>query len=143
MQKLRAIDKIAAYLSRRDYSSFELEQRLLRAKYEKSEIQQALEEARDRKWLLPPAELAEKVALALGKKGKSKRYIGAYLKKLKLPMVETDLDVEIKKGLELVNKRLRLQPPFTFEQKQKILQFLRNRSFDEACIRKVIHHEIA
>jgi SOS response regulatory protein OraA/RecX len=143
MSKMSALDKIASFLARRDYSSYELEQRLKRAKYDLEEIREALEVARDKRWILPPEELAKKVAKSLHRKGKSTRYISMYLKKLKLPAVNADKEEEIKKALELVLKRLKIQAPFSYEQKQKILQFLRNRSYDEACIRKVIHHEIS
>jgi SOS response regulatory protein OraA/RecX len=143
MPKATALDKIATYLGRRDYSSFELEQRLKRDEFKADEIKAALVEATQRRWILPPEELAMKVALALGHKGKSASHIEAYLKKLKLPIVTPTAQEEIQKALALVNKRLKLEPPFSYEQKQKILQFLTNRSYDEACIRKVIHHEIS
>ncbi len=143
MPKLSALDKIEAYLTRRDYSAFELEQRLKRAEYDTAEIAEALAVAFDRGWLLPPEELAEKVAKGLHQKGKSICYIDAYLKKLKLPTTKSNDEQEIAKALELVSKRLKWQAPFSYEQKQKILQFLQNRSYDEASIRKVIHHEIS
>ena len=86
MQKnTAAIDVVARFLARRDYSEYELRQRLQQKDYSAEEIDAAMEEAIQRRWLLPPEELATRVARELHAKGKSYRYIANYLTSKKLP----------------------------------------------------------
>lgn len=138
-KKLQAIDIIARYLGIRDYSEWELRQRLREKDYSEEEIEEGIQYAMDHRWMMDPEELSLRVQKNLNEKGKSHQYIKNFLRSKRLPEVPKDEEVEYQKCKRLVDKKFRWEPPFSFEQKKKILQYLRNRTYDEASIRMVIN----
>jgi len=134
-----AIDIIARYLSRRDYSEWELRQRLKEKDYPEEEIAAAIDEAWQRKWLLEPEELSKKISKYLDERGKSYRYIVNHLTNKKLPLTVRDEFRELEKAREIISKKFHWAKPYSFEQKKKVLQYLRNRTYDEPSIRMVIN----
>ncbi len=132
--------KIMDLLARRDHSELEL-RRKLSADYEADQIRDAIEFAKQNKWLRDPTELALAVAAELGRKNKGAQYIQAFLSSRGLPSVSRDVNEEHRKALELIATKLRAQPPFEVEFKNKIVRLLKNRGFDDETIRKVIHEK--
>ena len=109
--------------------------------YTHAEIKEALDELWERNYLLPPEELAEKLTTQLHLRGKGKSYIQQYLQKKGLPNTEISSDTEFQKGLDLIERKLRCKPPFTWEIKAKITRYLGNRGFDYDSIRRIINYE--
>jgi SOS response regulatory protein OraA/RecX len=133
------LEKLADLIALRTHSEFELQQKLLHKSYSETEVQEALEEARKRKWLEDPRELATRTASQLHAKNKSYAYIAAYLEQKNLPLPVLDEALELEKALSLVKTQVLLEPPYDDHGKTKIANYLQNRQFDEATIRKVIY----
>jgi regulatory protein len=136
----KAREKVMDLLARRDHSEFELRKKLS-AFYEVDEVNDAIEHAKQNKWLRDPRDLAASVAEHLARKNKGARYIQQYLSSRGLPSVAQNFEDEHRKALELVATKLRAEPPFAFEMKNKIARLLKNRGFDDETIRKVIHEK--
>jgi regulatory protein len=134
-----AKNKVLELLARRDHSEKELREKLARRKYEKTEIDEAIESARVSNLLRDPEELARAVSDMLSRKKKSFRYIRAFLQKKGLPLVGSEPENEMQKARELLELKFRKGPPFTFEEKPKVMRYLTNRGFDFDTIRKVLH----
>lgn len=136
-----ASHKIMDLIARRDHSELEL-RRKLQDDYTPEEIENALEMARESRWLAPPEELAERVAMHLGRRRKGHRYIDRFLRSKGLPAVARDLDEEVEKGLALIRVKLRArledETALGLEEKKKIQRLLANRGFDDETIRRVI-----
>lgn len=77
-----AYNKMMDYLARRGFSEFELRQKLLQD-YPEDDVNDAVARAREAGWILPPEEMAERVALELGRKRKGHRFINQFLKSKK------------------------------------------------------------
>lgn len=134
-----AIKKAMDYLAMRDHSRGELEMKLAKHDFLKSEIEQALNHIERTGWLIPPHVLAEKVAEQLHRKKKSYYYIIKYLQSKKLPQIPKDSTLELEKAQSLVSGRFsRLSNPSPMD-KKKMAQFLKNRGFDLETIMRVIH----
>lgn len=136
---LKALDSIARYLALRDHSLHELKQKLSR-RYEDEIIREALGEAEARGWLGDEQAIAERLAGALARKNKSRRYIEAQLKKRRLPAVTLEATNELEKARELLVRKFG-EEKLSFEDKAKAFRFLRNRGFDDRSIRKVLNNE--
>jgi SOS response regulatory protein OraA/RecX len=125
----------------RDHSERELRQKLKRM-YEPKEIDEAIEFAREHNLLAPEEAIAERTARALGRKRKGHRFISQYLKQKGLPAVAKDADDEVRKAIELVEAKLKLDSgeirKLDFEKKMKVQRLLANRGFDLETIRRVI-----
>lgn len=134
-----ARNKIMDLLARRGYSELELQQKLS-LDYPEDEVQDAIENARESGWMTPPDELASRVAIELGRKNKGHRFIQQFLKAKGLPQVQKDPDEEVRKGLELVEAKLKKAPPYAYEDQKKIYRWLGNRGFDMETIRRVIDY---
>ncbi len=133
-----AFDRLVGYLSRRDHTVRELSQKLSRY-HEFDEIEEAILKA-DRLKLLPdPKNFAERLSKHLLSRGKGKRYISAYLKKKGLPATPISPEDELEKAKKIVVNQLLFEPPFTYEQKQKIFRYLGNRGFDSQVVRQVMN----
>ena len=119
------------YVARRDHSEKELRQKL-RLRFSQDEIDQAIEFAKQKKWLASTDEellmFSCKVAEALHRKKKGIVYINHYLKKKGLPPIKKDLDRELEKARSLLGAK-KLQP-------QKAQRFLSSRGFDFETINK-------
>ncbi len=136
-----ALNSLMRYLAQRDHSVKELREKL-RRKYNAQEVDRAIEAAHENRWLLPPEELAEKVAEQLHAKGKGKNYIRRYLSLKGLPGVGIEESRELEKGKDIVENKLGLKPPFDFDQKKKIFRYLVNRGYEKNIARKVSHEEL-
>ena len=136
-----AFEKSIDFLAKRDHSEKELTEKLELRQYTNAEIKEALDELWEQNYLLPPEELAEKLTNQLNLRGKGKSYIQQYLQKKGLPNTEISSDTEFQKGLDLIERKLRCKPPFTWELKAKITRYLGNRGFDYDSIRRIINYE--
>ena len=135
-----AREKVMDLLARRDHSELELRRKLL-VRYNGEEVDDAIEYARQNKWLKPPEELSELVAEQLAQRQKGSRYIRQYLRSKGLPPVARNVEAETQRGLQLAQHKLGCQPPFDHETRVKIQRLLRNRGFDDETIRKVINEK--
>ena len=131
-------EKIMDYLARRDHSERELAQKLSR-RYEAKEIEKAIEDVKERGWLLEPSVLAGKVAKQLSNKEKGHRFIQGYLRQKGLPNTEKDASLEEEKARSFIERKLKKEPPYTFAEKQKAAPMLMRRGFDQDTIRKVLN----
>jgi regulatory protein len=132
-------NKLMDYLARRDHSELELK-RKLKKNYEPQEIEEALEWARQNKWLPEPENISVKVADTLHRKYKGIHYINQYLREKGLPTVGRNDEVELEKARHLIkNKASSVRRR---ADKQKMIRFLVSRGFDSEIIRKVIHEEL-
>ena len=136
-----AMNSLMGYLARRDHSVKELRDKLKR-KFTVEEVDRALETAHENGWLIPPEELAVKVAGELGRKGKGKIYIRNYLAQKGLPLVTADDEEELQKGMEVARHKFGEGRLEQIEERKKVYQFLINRGFDSFVARKVSHEEL-
>ncbi|MCM2281342.1 MAG: recombination regulator RecX [Bdellovibrionaceae bacterium] len=133
-----AREKVMDFLARRDHSELEL-RRKLAPWYEAREIDEAIQFAKESKWMKPPEELAETVASQLGRRGKGTRYIQRFLRNKGLPSVRKDAGIELAKALDLIQIKLRREPPFEYDEHAKIARLLKNRGYDDETIRSALH----
>lgn len=135
-----ARDKLMDYLARRDHSEFELRKKLSFT-YTATEVDNAIQFARENRWLAEPDELSSRVTEQLNRKNKGARYIEKFLRSRGLPGTAKDPDEELRKARELIQVKLNKQPPYEFAEQVKIHRFLAYRGFDEETIRKVMHEK--
>src|SRR5688572_482604 len=100
----KALAAVSWYLSKRDHSELELRTKLGR-RHTPEVIDQVIVEAKDRKWLRPPEELAAAWTRQLAQKKRSHRYISGYLRKRGLPTGSRDLDTEEEKCRRLLETK--------------------------------------
>ena len=132
--------KVMSLLAKRNYSEKELEQKLSRD-YSSEELQLALNLARESKWILPPLELAERVAAELSRKKKSHRFIRHYLQQKGLPPLPKILTSEVEKGQAILRSKLKNCPSLLSREAQiKARRLLANRGYDDDVIRQVLAH---
>lgn len=137
---LEAHKKLADYLGRRDHSEKELREKLGR-RFAFDVVEQVIQEAKDRGWILKEDVLAEKIAQLLHSKRKSWSYIHQYLKKKGLPAVAKDPTIELQKAHELLELKFHKITNFSFEERQKAYTYLGYRGFDFDTIRKAVDSE--
>lgn len=136
----RARKYVMYLLAKRDYSEKELRERLERNdKYQQETVEQVIEDAWKNKWLLPPEELAQKVARHLHEKLKGHLYIVQYLRKKGLPAVEMDEELEADKASEIVARKYKNQTE-DFKDRVKIQRFLASRGFLSPTIQQVLRN---
>lgn len=123
------------YLAARDHSPLELKKKL-RKFFSDEEIEEAISEARERRWLPSDEELSERVTRSLNRKKKSQGYIQGYLRARGLPTVKNSDEIEYEKAKTLIDSRYKSR---TREDKIKIMRYLKNRGFSLEIIRKVIN----
>lgn len=140
----QAIDLIASYLAGRDHSEHELRGKLQR-RFGVELIDQALQCANDRGWLLAPEKLAEKAEAELNRRGKSHRYIQGQLRKRGLPPPALDQETELAKLRRLVQARFSELHDGSREERRdgkiKAMRYLKFRGFNDALIRKVLNEK--
>lgn len=120
------------FLARRDHSEKELREKLMQ-RFEEAEVEKAIGEVRDRGWLLPPEELAAKVAESLHRKNKSYYYILHFLRKKGLPSVDRDSEREQEKALSILTSKAK-----DLGDRNHLLSLLKNRGFDTDTSRKAL-----
>lgn len=141
----RALNKTADILARRDHSEKELREKLSRF-FPPDLIETVVSEARERRWLAPPEELARSAARSWGRTQKSAQYIREQLKKRGLPEVAFDAEDELAKMKTLLRRKFRFTDPETMnlndEDRLKARRLLKSRGFTDDLIRKVIQDEL-
>lgn len=136
-ERLRALNKVADYLARRDHSELELRTKLGKH-FESSTIDWAIQEAQESNWLGDPQEIAERAALSLHRKRKGYLYIKRFLKEKGLPNVNRDETLEYEKAEDLLQDKFGKFSDFSYEEKQKAFRFLINRGFEDSLIKDII-----
>lgn len=136
-----AFDKMMDYLARRGYSEFELAKKLAQD-YAPEDIEDAIGRAKESGWILPPDEMAERVAIELNRKRKGHRFINQFLKSKGLPPVKEDADTEFAKARELLESKLKhdfeQDGPLPRDLVPKAQRLLFNRGFNGDTIRRVL-----
>lgn len=136
-----AMNSIGVYLSARDHSLKELNDKLVK-KYPPETVNMALEKAVSYGWIVSPKELAEKTAQMLNRKYKGFRYIRQYLKSKGLPPTERNEEIEVEKACHLINKHFYNNDEeikLSYKDKQKAYRILSNRGFDHQTIKTVTY----
>lgn len=136
----RALDSLTRYLALRDHSLYELKTKLGR-RFSPELIERLLQEAQENGWLQPEEQIAERLALALARRHKSRRYIEGQLRKRGLPIpAPTGLEDEYESVRHLVQRKFGTDE-LSFEDKAKAYRFLRYRGFKDSVIRQVLNEK--
>ena len=133
----KAIKKIADCLSRRSHSEKELKFKLAK-KFPSTVIEEALNKAKQNRWLETPQDLAEKTANSLHKKNKSWHYIKAYLQKKGLPPPSYCIKKELIKAERLLIKKQGSLKGLSFEETIKLKKILAYRGFEQNIANKLL-----
>ena len=131
--KNKPIKKLMGYLATRDHSVKELRDKLSK-NFSSEEIENAIDYANKSGFLIPPKELAEKIAKQLNSKGKGIRYINRYLYNKGLPEVKIDEELELLKARELIKKKFSKSEPNI-----KVFRFLYSKGYDRNIARQIAH----
>lgn len=132
----KALDSITRYLAMRDHSLYELKSKLLR-RFDRELVENLLQEAKEYGWLGDEKQIAERLVLALERRGKSPRYIEAQLKKKHLPLPPMRSDNEVEIIERLIQKKFGVLG-LTFADKAKAYRYLKYRGFSDRAIRQVL-----
>lgn len=136
----KALAALTRWLARRDHSEHEMRQKLSRY-YTPEVVERVIVEAKESRWILPPAELAQKWFETLNRRKRSHGYIQKVLKKHRLPDVSRDRDAEFEKCLLLVETKFKKTANFDRIEQGKVARFLQYRGFDSETIRRVIYEK--
>lgn len=138
--------KVMDLIARRDHSEKELRKKLREKLSDEEEagqiIDEAIEFAKDNKWLGDPVDLAHRLADMLHRRNKGIYYINNYLKEKGLPSVDTDRDLELEKAVAIVKNKYDEGHKFSREEKAKVGRFLAARGFDSETVRKVMYEKL-
>lgn len=135
----RALDAVARFLALRDHSLYELKQKLSR-RFDDVMIEHVLAEAEARNWLSSEEDVARRLCEQLSRRGKSRGYIVAQLRKRRLPEVEMKGEDELAKARELLVRKFGAEK-LSYEDKAKAFRFLKYRGFEDRWIRKALNDE--
>jgi regulatory protein len=61
------------------------------------------------------------------------------LKKRGLPVLAREDEGELEKARQILRDKFKKTPPFTYEEKPKVMRYLAYRGFDGSTIRKVMN----
>jgi len=136
----RALNRIVRYLSLRDHSRFELQQKLRRT-FTSDIIAQALEIADSWGYIPENAVLAERLTAALNRQLKSRTYIENQLRRRGLPPTPTNSEVEVDKARALVEKKFGPALELRGDIRVQAMRYLRNRGFRDRSIRQVFYEQ--
>lgn len=131
--------KLIGYLAARDHSEFELKLKL-KKNYEPEEINEALEWARENKYLPEPEYISQRLAETLHRKYKGIHYINECLREKGLPTVGRNDEVELEKARHLIKNKA--SSGKRRQDRHRMIRLLVSRGFDTAIIRKVLHEEL-
>ena len=136
----KAVGKIANYLSCRSHSEKELRDKL-KSHFSSDLIDEALSEAKQKKWLEDPYELTIQVKARLDSKNKSWGYIKKYLQSKGLPLPDYDREKELIKikNLLIIKKIDALD----YNESLKLKRFLSYRLFEPDLISQAIETFLA
>lgn len=127
-------------LARRDHSEAELRERLA-ADFSAADIDDALEHARERRWLPEADALAGRLAESLHRQGRGIEFINRKLEEKGLPPVPADDELELEKALRLAETK-RPEGELDRAAREKIGRYLLSRGFEDEIVRKVIHEKL-
>lgn len=133
-----ARNKLMDLLARRDHSEKELRTKLKQRDFTSEEIEQAISDARERKWLATPAEIGAKYADSLHGKNKGIHYINHHLQAKGLPTIPMDSDLELEKARRLVENKFSAADGLSKTELAKVGRFLVSRGFDAETVRKIV-----
>ncbi|MNJ92766.1 recombination regulator RecX [compost metagenome] len=143
--KAAAKRKVMDLLARRDHSEKELRKKL-KERFSDEDgleaIDEAIEFAKDNRWLGDPTDLAHKMADLLHRRNKGICYINNYLREKGLPDVDVDQELELEKALSIVKNKYDEDYEFSREDKARVGRLLASRGFDSATVRKVIYEKL-
>jgi regulatory protein len=134
----KAYNSLLRRITRRDLSEKEIWQKLS-PYYADEAITAAVTKAKNYNLLKPAAELAQRWAQDLNRRGKGELYIRQSLKNRGLPLPELDEDVEINKCRAQIEKKWGQDAQFTFEERAKVFRYLTNRGFQLETIKKALN----
>ena len=138
--------KVMDLLAIRDHSEQELRAKLTEKFSENANaanfFEEAIEIAKDKKWLTDPMTLAQRWADTLHGRNKGIEYINNYLREKGLPEVNPDYDLELVKAMNVVRTKYAEDYNFSREEKAKIGRQLTSRGFDTETVRKVIYEKL-
>ena len=100
----KAYSRILWFLSKRDYSIKELTTKL-HPYFDEDTTQAAIDKANAAGWLKPPEEIAQQVYKRLNGREKGHFFIANELKKLGLPPIPQNEELELEKAFSLVEKK--------------------------------------
>jgi regulatory protein len=138
--------KIMDLVARRDHSEKEL-RRKLSVYCDENVIEQAINWAREKKWLAKSEALKENVAQQLERRGKGIAYINEKLQGLGLEPIKADQQQEHEKAKKLVLSRwsasdfAELGHLEAQKLKAKIIRFLTTRGFESDIISNILKNE--
>lgn len=127
-------------LARRDHSEHELREKLA-ADFGAADIDDALEHARERRWLPEAGTLAGRLAESLHRQGRGIEFINRKLEEKGLPPVPADDELELEKALRLAETK-RPEGELDRAAREKIGRYLLSRGFEDEIVRKVIHEKL-
>ncbi len=133
-----ALDQLTRYLTVRDHSRFELQQKLAK-KFDLTLIEQVLAEAGANGLIAPEEEISERAERALRGRLKSRAYIEGQLRKRGLPVPAGDPELEIATARALVEKKFGPATELSYDDKGKAYRFMKYRGFDDHTIRMVLN----
>jgi SOS response regulatory protein OraA/RecX len=137
----RALESLARHLAARDHSELELRQKL-RRRFEKDIVDQALNFALERNWLLEPEKLAVRATEEFSRRKKSHRYIQDQLRRRGLPPTAANDDAELTKMRGLLQRKFGSAIDLAYEENAQAFRFLKYRGFQDALIRKVLNEKL-
>ena len=136
----KAVGKIANYLSHRSHSEKELRDKL-KSHFSSDLIDEALSEAKQKKWLEDPYELTIQVKNRLDNKNKSWGYIKKYLQSKGLPLPDYDKEKEMIKIKNLLIKKK--TDGLDYNEILKLKRFLSYRLFEPDLISQALEAFLA
>ncbi|MBX2988523.1 MAG: regulatory protein RecX [Bdellovibrionaceae bacterium] len=128
-------------LARRDHSEKELLEKLA-DRFPREEILEAVQFARDNRWMPDEKDLSLRVADSLHRRSKGIRSINQKLKEKGLPTVSGDPEVELEKALRLAQTKWSGEEPPDRATRERIGRFLLSRGFESGIVRKVIYEKL-
>lgn len=134
----RVMDMIA----RRDHSEKEIRTKLADKEHTPAEIEDALDYARDNRWLAEPEVISERMANFLHRRNKGVIAINHKLREKGLPSVASDPEQELEKALYLAQTKWSKEEPPDRSMRDKIGRFLLSRGFEPSIVRKVIYEKL-
>ncbi len=140
MREKSAYNKMMDFLARREYSEFELRQKLS-THFPEDDVTDAIDRAKQQGWLAKPEETAERVAGDLARKNKGHRYIRQFLEQKGLPEVVENPEEEIARARGLIAQKLKhdlAESPLPADLVEKAQRILFNRGFDEETITRAL-----
>lgn len=132
------LEKIKTYLSYRSHSEYELKCKLIK-NFNDSEIEKAIQTAKQKKWIPEPKELSSQLVDELHRKKKGWLFIQAALKKKQLPPTQKQEEQEEEKCQWWLEKKFGKIQNLSQKEINKIYHFLSYRGFEESIIKKVVY----